>query len=251
MEKAMYDEMRQQQDSHWWYCARKEIVLDVAEKIAGLKCSDSCPVILDAGCGMGVILDKLVDYGDTYGMDMDAKAVSYCRDNYKAENPSAHIKQGSLPENIPFAEGSFDMIFALDVLEHIEDDNAAVKAIAKLLKKDGKLILTVPALMSLWSGHDVLNRHFRRYNKKELVKVIQDAGLKIIKCSYYDSFLFLPAFMVRKIKNLLKINSSDISMTSKGKVINTILMKIFAGEKCFLRKHGFPVGVSLILVAKI
>lgn len=116
-----------------------------------------------------------------------------------------------------------------------------------LLKPGGKLIMTVPALMSLWSYNDELNHHFRRYDKHQLLEVLEGAGFTIKKCSFYNSFLFLPAFLVRKLKNLLHVQSSDIPDIDHETLVNRMLKAIFSSEKHVLRKHRFPVGVSLIV----
>ena len=250
MEKQMYDEMREQQDKHWWYCAKKEIVLDFAETFGNLKKGNDQGSIIDVGCGMGLMLDSLKDYGEVYGVEMEEEAVEYCRINTFNDAGSDRVMPGSLPDNIPFPDGRFDTVFALDVLEHVEDDLAAAKKLHSLLKDGGSLILTVPAHMSMWSGHDELTHHFRRYERDGLLKVITDAGFKVKKCSYYNSRLFLPAYAVRKIKNLLKIKESDIDVTSKVGFMNEPLKKIFAGEKNSLKKKDFKTGVSLILAAE-
>lgn len=250
MEKQMYDEMREQQDTNWWYCGKKEIVLDFAETFGDLKKDGRQYTILDVGCGMGLMLEALEGYGDVYGVEMEGEAVEYCRINSFGDAGSDHVRQGYLPDNIPFEDGTFDRIFALDVLEHVEDDAAAAKKLHSLLKDGGRLILTVPAHMYMWSGHDVLTHHFRRYEKDGLVKVLSDAGFKVTKCSYYNSRLYLPAYLVRKIKNLLKIQESDIDVTSKVGFMNKPLEQIFAGEKNHLREKDYKNGVSLILAAE-
>lgn len=247
MEQRQYDEMKKQQNLHWWYVARKEIVRDFAAHNQAFE-SDNV-TILDVGCGMGVMLDALREHGEVFGTDMNEESVEYCRECQPEGISKDHIRVGYLPDQVPFENGSFDCIFALDVLEHVEDEAAAVQTIHDLLKSNGRLIITVPALMSLWSYNDELNHHFRRYDKKQLVAALKRAGFTVDKCSYYNSFLFLPAFLVRKIKNLLHIQESDIPDIDHDTLVNRLLKKIFAAEKYVLRKHSFPVGVSLIAAA--
>lgn len=157
------------------------------------------------------------------------------------------MKLGSLPYNIPFQDNTFDYIFALDVLEHVEDDTAALHTLFNLLKPDGKLILTVPALMSMWSYNDELNHHYRRYEKDELITKVSKTNFHIIKCSFYNSYLFLPAWIVRHIKNIFHIKASDASLQNKDGFSNRLLRKIFVSEKYRLRKGEFTKGVSLIM----
>lgn len=112
------------------------------------------------------------------------------------------------------------------------------------------MLLTVPALMSLWSGNDELNHHYRRYSREELEEKVWAAGFAIEKCSYYNSLLFAPVYVVRKIKNLFHIKSSDVAINAKDSPLNRFLTAIFKSEGKWLEKHDFAIGVSLICVAK-
>ena len=160
------------------------------------------------------------------------------------------ISVGSLPDSVPYENNFFDFIFAADVIEHVEDDIAALKTLRNLLKPNGKLIITVPALMSMWSFNDELNHHFRRYEEKELLEKAEKSGLKILNYSFYNSFLYPAVKIVRTLKNKLKIKTSDIGNNSGNFLTNAILTKIFASEKFYLRKNRFNVGVSLIMACE-
>ncbi len=246
MEKIQYDELKKMQKTHWWFCGKSEIVMD----FYGRYCNTNPPAkTLDAGCGMGLTIEKIGALNEVYGMDVEQEAVDYCRENFSGKNAELHIKRGSLPDEIPFDE-KFDSIVALDVLEHIEDDEKALKILYEMLLPGGTFLATVPALMKMWSGNDELNHHFRRYEKNELHEKILQAGFVIEKISFYNSYLFLPAFIIRKIKNLMHSVSSDVAINAKNSLSNRLLKKIFASEKYHLRTKNFPVGVSLILVAK-
>ena len=249
MEKCQYDELKAQQEIHWWFTGKREIVLDFAETHAGLK-KNSDVSILDVGCGMGLMLDSLVEYGNVSGMDMESEAVDYCKENAIKKGNNIDVRKGSLPNEVPFDKETFDYIFALDVIEHVKNDVRALMKLYSLLKPSGKLILTVPALMNMWSYNDELNHHFRRYEKKELLNKVKRAHFKIIKCSFYNSYLFVPAWIVRKIKNGLKIETTDVSNNTKNGYSNRILKWIFTNEKNRLRKGEFKRGVSLIIVCE-
>lgn len=249
MEKCQYDELKAQQNVHWWFVGKREIVIDFAQTHAGLK-EDPKNQILDVGCGMGLMLNVLAQYGRIYGVDMEQEAVDYCNECLKEDHIDGQVVLGSLPNAIPFQDGFFDYIFALDIIEHVEDDIGALNALRNMLKPNGKLIITVPALMSMWSYNDELNHHFRRYEKDELIRKVRDAGLSIIKCSFYNSYLFFPAWLVRKVKNLLHVQSSDVTESSKDGFINGLFKKIFVSEKYRLRIGEFKKGVSLIMVCE-
>lgn len=246
MEKSQYDELKKMQKTHWWFRGKQEIVMDIYSRYC--KVAPDAKV-LDAGCGMGLMLETLGEISEVYGMDIEKEAVEYCRKSFDGVYAQKHICCGSLPDNIPFSE-DFDTVIALDVLEHIGDDKKAISCIYNMLVEGGTLLITVPALMCMWSGNDELNHHYRRYDKHELESKIRGAGFIIEKSSYYNSLLFLPAYLIRKIKNMCHIVSSDISLSTKDNIMNRILKKIFASEKIILRKSNFPIGVSLIMVAR-
>ncbi len=249
MEKCQYDELKEQQGIHWWFVGKKEIVLDFAETHAGLRKSKD-NTILDVGCGMGLMLDALSEYGCVYGLDMEQEAVDYCNECLAEKGLEPNVKIGSLPDNVPYEDGTFDYIFALDIIEHIENDVLAIKKLRMLLKPGKRLILTVPALMSLWSYNDVLNQHYRRYDKEELLTKIEQAGFHVLKCSYYNSYLYPFAWIVRRVKNALGLKTTDVKKTPKDDMMNRLLKKIFVSEKKRLRDNEFKVGVSLIVACE-
>ncbi len=247
MEKRQYEELRRQQDTYWWFRGKRDIVLDYA--FGDDKPNEKLNV-LDIGCGMGLMLRDLQKYGEVYGMDMEEEAVDYCRQTYYSSEDEDHIRQGSLPDDISFEDGFFDYIFALDVLEHVEDDVAGMRALHQRLKDGGHLVITVPAHMSLWSYNDELNHHFRRYEKDELTDRLVKAGFTIEKCSYYNFNLYPTVRLIRGFKNLFDMHSSDIQEEAHDSLVNRMLYRIFVSEKKWLRKHTYPTGVSLIAVVR-
>ena len=141
---------------------------------------------------------------------------------------------------------SLNVVLALDVIEHIENDGSALKSIHDLLCQDGHLILPVPAFQSLWSAHDTLNHHYRRYRKKPLITLLQESGFQVQYASYLNAFLFPVIALARKIKP----NNEENLHPTKG-WINKLLTVIFTSEAKLIRFGlSFPFGVSLILVAR-
>lgn len=242
MEKSQYDELKKMQEIHWWFKAKKEIVLAFIKKYG-----KSDGNVLDVGCGMGLMLHDFPPE-KIYGIDMEQTAVDYCRENYHGENASDHIKQGSLPENIPF-QHKFDTIIALDVLEHIENDKEAVLSLYNILAPGGILVLTVPANMKLWSNDDVMNHHYRRYEKQQLMDLLSENDLEIMRCTYYNSILLLPAYIERLWKKIFKITKTDVE-SSSSKLLNTFLYRIFRMEKSIILEKDLKKGVSLLAVIK-
>lgn len=229
------------QKKHWWFTSKKIIVLDTISQYVSLNKSAS---ILDIGCGSGLMLNALEKLGSTTGMDMSDEAIMFSKEIFKGP-----IEQGYLPNNIPFESNQFNLITALDIIEHIEDDIASLKSIRTMLKQNGRAIITVPAYMFLWSHFDELNEHKRRYTLSELKFKLHQSGFTIEKITYYNTFLFPLAYAVRKLNNLLGRNGvSDIDMP--GNVVNFLLQKIFSFEKFLLRFLNLPFGVSILAVVK-
>ena len=229
------------QKKHWWFITKKKIVLDMIDRYLTKK--DNIR-ILDIGCGSGLMLNALEEKGQTYGLDMSNDAIRFSKEIFTGE-----VRKGLLPDEISYEENFFDLITALDVIEHVDRDVDALEVIHSRLATGGKAVITVPAYMFLWTSFDVANEHKRRYTLKELnVKLIQ-AGFSVEKISYYNTLLFPPVLVVRMLNNLLnRDGSSDVDMPSK--LINFILMKIFGFEKYILRFVNFPFGVSILAVVR-
>ena len=241
MNIEMYKIFSEIQKKHWWFIVKKDIVLDMINYYYKQDLNNE---ILDIGCGSGLMLNSLEKIGITSGLDMSDEAIKFSKSIF-----SGQVKQGFLPEQVPYVEKSFDIITALDVIEHIDDDIESLRVIRTLLKDNGKAIITVPAYMFLWSGFDELNEHKRRYTKSELKSKLIESGFEIEKISYYNTLLFPIAYIVRKLNNLLnRSGSSDIDMPSKP--INFVLKNIFGIEKYLLKFMNLPFGVSLIAVVK-
>lgn len=245
MDRSLYDEFYRIEADNWWFAARREIVLDQLLRRYGKTRSDL--KILDAGCGTGLMLEYLKRFGSVEGLESSDDAVRYCRERY---GDAVAVKMGSIAEDPLFAKESFDVVTLLDVLEHIEDDVSALANINELLVCGGILICTVPAFPFLWGGHDVLNRHKRRYRLRELEKKLAAAGLEVETISYYNTFLF--PFVA--LKRLLTPRSARMEPKSDFESyphwLNRLLKGVFASEKYFLRCLRFPFGVSLICTAR-
>jgi len=241
MDKALYRKFFEVQKKHWWFVSKKKIVLDFIDRYLS---SNDNHKILDIGCGSGLMLNALEQIGDTYGMDMSDDAINFSKEIF-----SGTVKKGMLPDNIPYDEEYFSLVVALDVIEHVNDDRASLNAIRSHIAEGGQAVISVPACMFLWSEHDVLNEHKRRYTLEELKGKLIDAGFTIEKISYFNTFLFPLISLVRMINNLLKRKgSSEIDLPHP--FINFIVEKIFSLEKYFLRIMNFPIGVSVLAVVR-
>ena len=229
------------QKKHWWFITRKKIVLDMINRYQD-KNSDTR--ILDIGCGSGVMLGALADMGQVYGMDMSDEAISFSREIFDGK-----VEKGSLPDDVPYAEDFFNLITALDVIEHIDRDVGSLKTMHSLLVHGGKAVITVPAYMFLWSAFDDMNEHKRRYTRTELESKLIQAGFTIEKISYYNTFLFPFVFVVRMLNNVLRRDGTS-DMDIPGRPINFILGRIFGLEKYLLKFLNLPFGVSVLAVVR-
>lgn len=159
----------------------------------------------------------------------------------------ATVRDGLLPDGIPFDQ-LFDLVCAFDVVEHVEDDLGALRALGAKLAPGGRLLLTVPANPWLWSEHDERNHHFRRYTRETLAETIEAAGLKMEKLTAFNSRLFPLISTVRFVQNALKMGAkAEESMPSPR--VNALLEKIFASEASRVARNGYANGVSLLAVA--
>ena len=182
--------------------------------------------------------------GQTFGMDMSDEAISFSKEIF-----GGRVEKGALPDQVPYQEDFFDLITALDVIEHIDDDVGSISAIRALLVPGGKCIFTVPAYMFLWSAHDEMNQHKRRYTLPELNEKLVQAGFTVEKISYYNTLLFPAVFLVRMLNNVLqREGASDTDMP--GSAMNYVLKKIFGIEKYLLRYFNLPFGVSVLAVVR-
>ncbi len=234
--------MAEVEKTHWWFRSRRKIVRSIITKYTYDIKNKNCE-ILSVGCGTGGNFQMLCKFGKIFAMDVDSKAVEISR-----KLNIADVEKGKLPHQIPFGNKCFDIITATDVLEHINDDKESLIAISKRLNQKGKLILTVPAHNYLWSKHDELHHHVRRYSKEELINKLKETGFNIEFISYYNFFLFPIVYIVRSLtKNKENITPDELNKIP-NKLVNKILEYIFSFEKFFLGWVRFPQGVSLIAV---
>ncbi len=144
-------------------------------------------------------------------------------------------------------DGAYDLIALLDVLEHIEDDEAALRSIRTLLKPGGRILLTVPANRWMWSAHDTVHHHFRRYNPGSLRAVASAAGLKLYHLSHFNTLLFPLAAAARLAGKLAGREEADDAQPPAP--LNAAFTSIFGLERHLLGRVPLPFGISLFAVA--
>jgi SAM-dependent methyltransferase len=143
------------------------------------------------------------------------------------------------------------VVLVLDVLEHIEEDRKAIAEIRRVLKPNGVVISFVPAFMMLWGITDEASHHFRRYTKPELVGKLEEANFKIIRSSYFNTFLFFPILLVRKLSKFFPQKYKPEQETDiRSEFMNKVFYLIFKLESLVLRIINFPFGVSLMVIGR-
>ncbi len=237
-----YDELHNLERTHWWFVGRRKILYDVLNSFIPSKVERA----LEVGCSTGANVPLLSAKAKQITViEMSEDAALLCTKSA----PEATVVHGMYPH--VRVEGTFDLIAFFDCLEHIEDDAGALRHAESMLAPGGFIIFTVPAFGFLWSEHDVLEGHYRRY-KKRLIRslVFRNTGLKIRRLSYFNISFFFPVVFFRLIKNLFRIRTESPDTKIPLPMVNTIAARLFGFERWPLRFFDFPFGISLICVAQ-
>lgn len=249
MDKNYYKSYYHLEREHWWFRARLEILENLFRiEILPKATSSSKPAILNAGVATGATTTMLEQFGAVTSLEYDEDCCQFLEETLQMEVVNASLTA------LPFADNSFDVVCAFDVIEHIKEHDLAVAEMKRVLRPNGRIFLTVPAFQFLWGEHDEINHHERRYTQQMLVDVVAESGIKIERKSYFNFFLFFPIFVVRMLLKLRPAkqageHKSDFETFKSGGIINKILYKLFGLEKGILqRKINFPVGVSLFVI---
>ena len=239
MERVVYQQMAELDDRHWWYRARRRILAALVRREvqppAGAK-------ILEIGCGSGHNLSMLADFGHVDGLELDdeARALSEKR-------LGRSVMRSPLPELAEVRDRQYDLVGAFDVIEHIDDDAAALASIATKLKPGGKFVMTVPAHQWMWTAHDVVNHHKRRYSRRSLKALIERSPMKLDKIGYFNSLLFPLAVAERAASKLRGREDADVKLPPAP--LNTMLEAVFRAERYLVGRLPLPPGLSLFAVA--
>lgn len=227
---------------HWWWAGRQELVKNLLSQSQPKK-------ILDIGCGTGETLTFLKSkfpQSALFGVDISSEAVRFT------------IKRGHTAKkadalNLPFKDNSFDAVLLLDVIEHIENDSGVIKEAKRVLKPDGIIVLTAPALQFIWSAHDDNQGHFRRYTRHRLLELAKNNKMKVNFLSYFNFFLspiIIPIRVLSRLPIFKKYGEYDSRLNYQvayNKHINTFLKTLFVTEIKLLRFIHYPIGISVAI----
>jgi SAM-dependent methyltransferase len=241
MKKITYDIEWDLEGFHWWFVGRRKLLEFLLSSVGIQKDS----LVIDIGCGVGSNLRHFRSVcSRLIGIDSEIYSLSLAKKRLAA----VPLVNGDLMR-LPFKPNSIDLIIAADILEHLDEDTNGIKEIHGALKREGKVIFTVPAFESLRGIQDIVGMHKRRYSKKELMEKIEREGFKVLKSSYFNFFLFLPILIARRIIYILGLKIESENEISSP-LINFFLKAIFSIEPYLLKYFSFPFGVSIFCIAK-
>jgi len=240
MRESVYHQMAAVERDHWWFVGRRRIIEHWLKRLPAREDRR----ILELGCGSGGNFEMLARYGQLYAADSDETAR-----NYASALNLAEVEAASLPDDVPYPDESFDLVVMLDVLEHIADDAASLQTVHRLLKPGGWFLATVPAFGFLWSAHDEVHHHHRRYDARQLRRVVEGAPLQIQYLSCFNVFLFPLIAAVRLIERRFP-GRVEADLQVPPAPLNSLLRSIFAAERHLMPAFTAPWGVSLLLVGR-
>jgi SAM-dependent methyltransferase len=242
MQSHHYPILYQVEENHWWYVGRRRLIQSLVEKICATLDNPN-PRILDVGCGTGANLKMLARFGAVEGVDISSQAVDFCR-----KRGLDCVKLGAI-EQLPYDSGSFELVTALDVIEHLDDDVAGLQEMRRVLSHKGRLLLFVPAFMFLWGVQDDVSNHRRRYTLPKLRNAVEAAGFSVEWASYANISFFLPVLVVRSVMRWLGLRAA----TEYGiniSLMNGAFSQLFAAERFILKRGRIPFGVSAVCIAR-
>ena len=228
--------------TYWWHVGKTKIVAELIRPIIG---NFQNPKILDVGCGTGSLTKSLTPFGDVYGFDISETAVYFCR-----QQGLYNIKVGDI-NNLPYEDNFAEIIVCSDMLEHVDDDIHALKELYRVLKPNGRLVITVPAHKFLWSVHDEALSHRRRYTKRELNYKLKSTGFVVERDTYSVAFLFPAIFLYRTWQ--VFFTPYDLPKTSYvilPNFLNQFFLRTIELEAFLMRYIRIPMGVSINSVVK-
>lgn len=244
MERSFYKNYFDIEKNHWLMKVRRAIVRNELMRFFGRKTKER--KVLDFGCGSGIFVEELANVRyQSYGVDISEEAIKFgkLQGRKNLEVLDSH--------KVKFSDNYFDAIVTLDVLEHLENEEWALKEMERMLKPGGVIVIMVPAFMFLWGVQDEVSHHYRRYTRPHLVKKIQESTkFEMVRASYFNTFLFLPIAFVRILSRLIGAKKRHSDFDLNNEFLNKLFFSIFNTERKILRHTNFPFGVSVLAVFK-
>jgi SAM-dependent methyltransferase len=240
MDRDYERQTHQAEDRHWWYRGRRHVL----DRLIGGLALPAPARVLDAGCGSGRNMVELARLGPVTGVELSHTSVELARARGVGE-----VVEGSVLD-MPFADDSFDLAVSLDVIEHLDDDLGALRELRRTVAPGGTLLVTVPAYQWLWSGHDEINHHRRRYTRRSLQTVAERAGWRQARTTYFNSLLLPVAIVLRVLDRVnTKTTESSLDLWVPPEPANSLLERPLDLEAAVIAHGGrIPAGLSLLAV---
>jgi SAM-dependent methyltransferase len=227
---------------HWWYVGRRQLF---SELIGEMNLPPNA-AILDVGTSAGTNLRMLRDRGhqNVVGLDSSPEAIRFC-----TEKGLGEVRIGDICA-LPFPDATFDLVLATDILEHVDDDLLALRELRRVLKPDGRLLLTVPTFKLLWGLEDEVSHHKRRYRMSQILERVRTAGLTESEHFYFNFLLFVPILAARRLMRLFRIKLESDNQFNPA-IVNRMLSPLFRFDIRVARRLHPPIGVSALVVASL
>jgi SAM-dependent methyltransferase len=245
MRPEEYERMYALENTYWWFQGRKEIVLRLLRRYTPL--GDDDLSVLDVGCGTGLMLDSLRPYARPVGLDFSRLSMTYCARRGIERLVCARV------EALPFGVETFDLLLALDLFEHIDDDAALMREMWRLCRPGGHLLITVPAYPFLWSEHDEALHHRRRYCRSTLRQLIALTDFEVVRFTSAIALMLPPIVTFRLAQKVFKPkgeNAPKTHLISLPQTINRLLIALLKTEAQWLQRFNLPFGVSLVALLR-
>lgn len=245
MDKAYEAQYHLSEESNWWFVARRDFILRWMKQ-EGIP--SDCR-ILDVGSGGGALALYLraAGFPNVTCIDFSETAIAVCRER--------GIREAFVHDAQQFSFHSpFDLLLSSDCLEHLENDRLALETWYANLKPGGRALILVPAHAALWSQHDVINHHYRRYSLDELREKVVGAGFKVQRTAYWNALLYLPlrlmSFLRSKPQPNAKVPDNARTIFALPAWMNAMLIAWLKLENKWIVKRAAPCGVSVWTAAR-
>jgi len=245
MEETAYRQFIELEQNHFWFIGRRRIFFHLLDRVLDGRRDMT---VLDVGCGAGGMLCPLAQYGQATGIDTSPELVEFCR-----SRGFDRVKVGSAYE-LPADGGSVDLITLFDTIEHVPDDERALRECRRALAPEGVLFISVPAYQFLYANNDRVAHHERRYTARGLRRKLVGAGFDDPRVTYFNTLLFpaiLPAVLAKKAKERFSDpgDATNLSHTVRPGV-NRALAAAMGSERHLLTHLNLPFGHSIIAIAR-